>query len=184
MRFSLSRAFVAGSLGQAEARLVMDSVLQSWICRKCGRSNDVTVARAETAACEFCAQAAPRDHVASTEEAPRHQIVARLAKEYGEARKLASGTEYHVNLEWILGGQRDLERDALARDRDMAQLALLWLHDLARELDPEVSDSPASDLREGGSSAADRQAAAGSLRAAAREFAEAFLTELEPTPTS
>jgi len=90
-----------------------------------------------------------------------------------EARELVSPTEAHANLEWIIGARRNLAWDGVAFDRDMAQLALLWLQDLARELDGEASPALAPVLDEAGEWTADpRRAAARRLRMATRDFAE------------
>jgi hypothetical protein len=104
------------------------------------------------------------------DEAQRRQVVAQLRERYGAARGLVSLGQPHGNLEWILGGRRDLARDDAALDTSVSELVVLWLQDLAADLDNgiEGEDAPASSVS--------REAVAESLRTATREFAAAFLS--------
>lgn len=104
------------------------------------------------------------------DEAQRRQVVARLRERYGAARGLVSLGQPHGHLEWILGARRDLERDDAALDTSVSELVVLWLQDLAAELDNGIE--PESTLV----SSVPREAVAQSLRAATRDFAAAFLS--------
>ena len=146
----------------------MDPMHRKWTCRICGRSIATPSTSDDAVLCEDCTNEG---------EAQRRRVVDRLTRPYGAARELASGSEDHANLDWILGTRRNLDRNGSTLDREMAQLALLWLHDLARELDghlaAETSGSPDH-----------RSEVAHSLRVATRDFAEAFLTPLESVEPS
>jgi hypothetical protein len=110
------------------------------------------------------------------DEAQRRQVVARLRERYGEARDLASPTEAHANLEWIIGARRNLGQDEAALDRTVAELVVLWLEDLAVGLDIQVPSQRAAEADESEiSTTPSRQAVVHGLRAATREFAVAFL---------
>jgi hypothetical protein len=155
----------------------VDPILRKWKCRQCGLWNEVAVDADHAVSCEVCAYRvtleAPAEIASRDEEALRSHAVSRLSDRYAEARELVSPTEAHANLEWIIGARRNLAWDGVAFDRDMAQLALLWLQDLARELDGEASPALAPVLDEAGEWTADpRRAAARRLRMATRDFAE------------
>jgi hypothetical protein len=157
----------------------MDPILRKWKCRQCGLWNEGIAAADDMATCEVCAHRArldPPAETASDDERLRSQALSRLSDQYAEARGLVSPTEAHTNLEWIIGARRNLAWDGVAFDREIAQLALLWLQDLARELDGEVPPvlTPVAD--EAGEWVADpRRAAARRLRTATQDFAEVVL---------
>ena len=121
------------------------------------------------------------------DEARRRGIVARLRERYDEAREfvvseLPLEDQAHGHLEWILGKQSNAEHDESPLDTEVSEIVVLWLQDLARELDDQASvpATPGSGL--GAAATADvRHAAADGLRTATRDFAEAFLSsELAP----
>ncbi len=158
----------------------MDPTLRKWKCRHCGLWNEGVAAADDMGTCEVCAHRAPLGHPAEIapreDEALRSQTLSRLSDRYAEARDLVSATEAHTHLEWIIGARRNLAWDGMAFDREIAQLALLWLQDLARELDGEASPALPSVTDEAGEWVADpRRAAARRLRTATRDFAEVVL---------
>lgn len=142
----------------------MDPTLQVPTCPICGGSNPAPLGPEETP-CGDCLQNS------TTSETQRREIGARLRAQYGEAAELVSRTKSYANLDWIIGGRRNSNRDSIALDREMAQLALLWLQDLARELDGELPPPPACDSEVSPASALRREAAS-RLRIATREFAD------------
>lgn len=155
----------------------MDPILRKWKCRQCGLWNEAPADAEHTVSCEVCAcravLEAPAETASRDEEALRSHALSRLSDRYAEARELVSPTEAHANLEWIIGARRNLAWDGVAFDRDMAQLALLWLQDLARELDGEAPPTPAPVPDEAAEWTVDpRRAAARRLRMATRDFAE------------
>jgi hypothetical protein len=89
---------------------------------------------------------------------------------------MVSPEESHANLDWLIGSSERPGFEPADIDADMAQVALLWLQDLARELDGAAPPTVVS-----GGGGGDRQGAARGLRTATDDFAEAFLT---PTPDS
>ena len=171
----------------------MDPVLRKWNCKNCGQRNKTVVAADGTVKCEYCTdvmrippvkarqdQTSGRLPEASARELVddryKRQVVARLREQYGEARELASMAEPYANLEWILGARRNRDRDEAAFDTGISELVVLWLQDLAVELDSEVAPPHAARTDEMAISAVQsRQAVAQSLRVATREFAVAFL---------
>lgn len=98
--------------------------------------------------------------------------MARLRARYGEARALVSPAEGEAHLEWILGPHRGVRQDRSAFQTELAELVVLWLEDLAVELNA-ASATPAA--------GAQRQLAALSLQAATRDFAQAFLGSSDGT---
>jgi hypothetical protein len=111
------------------------------------------------------------------DDARKRQVVARLRQQYGEARALVSRVQPYAHLEWILGMHRDLERDDAAFETGVSELIVLWLQDLAVELDSGVAPQDSAGSEGGGiAPSSSRQAVAESLRNAAREFAAAFLS--------
>lgn len=154
----------------------MDPLLSRWKCRDCGLWNEVAIATDDWLTCEVCGHRAPLDDPAEAspreEEARRSQAVSRLSDSYAEARELVSPTEAHTNLEWIIGARRNLAWDGAAFDQEIAQLAVLWLQDLARELDGGGSPHPSPVTDESEDWEIDpRRAAARRLRLATRHFA-------------
>lgn len=116
-------------------------------------------------------------------------VVARLRERYGEAREFVRrepslDAESYGHLEWILGRQSNLEHAGAAFDTEVSELVVLWLQDLARELDDQAF-SPGAPGSDGGaaSAAGVRQAAAEGLRTATLDFADEFLgTHPGPVP--
>jgi hypothetical protein len=74
--------------------------------------------------------------------------------------------EGSAHLEWILGPRRNVLHDRAKFQTELAELVVLWLEDLAVELNA-ASATPAAGAR--------RRLAAQSLQAATRDFAAAFL---------
>ena len=148
-------------------------------------------------ACEYCTDVAggrpvpaPDDGLAGepsdassgklVDDTRKRGVVARLRERYGEARGLVSREEAypqpHAHLEWILGTQRNLGQDEATLDTGVSELVVLWLQDLAQELDIQALPPSASASGESVIPAADsRQAVAHDLRTATRDFAKAFL---------
>jgi hypothetical protein len=141
------------------------------ICRTCGRQIDRGVAPAGAGNCERCGEeASPRDGADSR----RRGIVERLRGRYAEAQEWviadSGSSSPHANLEWILGSRRGAG-DGASIGTSVSELVVLWLEDLALELEhPEVADSG-----RGGEGSPARRAAAEELRVATRDFADAFL---------
>ena len=114
-------------------------------------------------------------------------VVARLRERYSEAREFAPSVpppdaESFAHLEWILGKQRNPEHDEATMSVEVSELVVLWLQDLARELDsPAVFPALSGSDSAAESTAGVRQAAADGLRTATRDFAEAFLSP-QPNP--
>jgi len=170
----------------------MNTVPHEWTCSHCGLCHE---AADETSRCELCGGAliaspeAPSTR--SFEDDRKRAIVVRLRERYGAARGLVPwepplDAESFSNLEWILGDQRNTEHDETALDREVSELVVLWLQDLARQLDNQASMPAVPGSDAGTPSAPDvRHAAADGLRTATRDFAEAFLTsELTPVPSA
>jgi hypothetical protein len=111
----------------------------------------------------------------------RRGLVARLRAYYAAARELVDakdpGEPHHENLEWILGTRRDPHRDDAGLDAEISELVVLWLEDLASDLDGSqgVTRTP---NRAGIRHPAEgrRASAARGLRVATRDFADAFVT--------
>ena len=103
-------------------------------------------------------------------EARHEEIVARLRARYDEARELVSQPEGSAHLEWVLGPLRNRDDDGAAFETDLAELVVLWLEDLAAELNAELPPEARA-----GAPIRQRQLAAAGLQAATREFAAAFL---------
>jgi hypothetical protein len=164
----------------------MKSGHRKWTCRRCGRGNDTAVTAGAAMKCEHCSEG-----FRARPEAPstglldvgtrKRGIVARLRERYGEAREFVPwepplNAQAYGHLEWILGKQRSPERDEAVLGTEVSELVVLWLQDLARELDnPAVL--PGVPRSDGGPASTEgvRQAAADGLRTATRDFAEAFL---------
>ncbi len=149
-------------------------------------------------ACEYCADVTGGSPLPATDlkvgaelsdastrklvdDTRRRGVVSRLRQRYGEARGLVLSEESrpppHAHLEWILGTRRNFGHDEAAFDIGVSELVVLWLQDLAQELDIRVLPSSTSALDAGASVAADsRQAAAHDLRTATRDFEDAFLS--------
>ncbi|HEY2797420.1 MAG TPA: hypothetical protein VGK26_05985 [Thermoanaerobaculia bacterium] len=84
-------------------------------------------------------------------------------------------TEPYANLEWILGEQRNFDRDESRLDSGVAELVVLWMQDLATELaDSSVPARPGAADDDVAPMQRSRLAMAQGLRFAAQEFAVAF----------
>lgn len=166
---------VAGRFGGKHGAKVK-SVQRKWNCKSCGRQNENAAAPGEALKCEYCTETS-----SSRLDTRKREVVARLRARYGEARELVAGEQPYAasygHLEWILGTRRNLDQDESAFAIGVSELVVLWLQDLALELDGPGLPPSARDAGESATSAAgSRQAAAQSLRAATHDFAEAFLS--------
>jgi hypothetical protein len=150
-------------------------ILHKWTCRSCGQTKETEVPQ-EHGRCDECARAVASPPVDAAVEQERRTVLARLRKRYDAVRQMVSLEEPHSNLDWLIGSSERPEFEPADIDADMAQVAVLWLQDVARELDGE--SLPAIGPAAGGQ---DRQGAARGLRTATEDFAEAFLT---PVPDS
>jgi hypothetical protein len=175
----------------------METELRSWSCRHCGRSNKTPLAENGTAECAFChnvTSVQPSRHrggeahrhpppgsrpkplaVDTAEASSPEEALRRLRGIYAKTRDLVSTDEPHGNLEWILGARSNA--DVRALEAKTVELVSLWLHDLAREIDPPA-------LRPGRTEHAHRdhqlrRSAARSLRDATK----ALLVAVAPLPT-
>jgi hypothetical protein len=145
-------------------------ILQKWTCRSCGRTKE-TELHPEQGRCDECArpvQSRPGD---AAWEQERRTVLVRLRERYDEVRRMVSLEEPHSNLDWLIGSSDRPDFEPADIDADMAQVAVLWLQDVARELDGEAL--PTVGAIAGGH---DRPGAARGLRTATEDFAEAFLT--------
>jgi hypothetical protein len=120
--------------------------------------------------CDECAGAVQPRLGDAAGERERRTVLARLRDRYEEARAMASPDEPHANLDRLIGSSERPGFEPADIDFGMAQVALLWLQDLARELDGEPLPTVGT-VTEGH----DRQGAARGLRFATEDFAEAFL---------
>ena len=149
-----------------------------WTCSKCGGRSDVGVAPDASNRCERCAELS----VLETREEFRRGVVARLRAYYSVARELVdakkSVEEHHGHLEWILGTKGNPDRDHAGLDARTSELMVLWLEDLASDLDVSVGVIITPKHAAGRRPAEGRrESAAKGLREATREFADAFLTD-------
>jgi hypothetical protein len=103
----------------------------------------------------------------------KHAGLAQLQARYVEAQELAERGQPHENLDWILGGRRDLDRDPLAIHSKRIELISLWLEDLVAELENPPS-GPDTAESESTASYQYRYAAAQKLRDATRVFLKLF----------
>lgn len=162
----------------------------NWICRRCGGPSDVGVAPDASGHCERCIEstefraaraAAGLPPPGACGEEFRRGVVARLRAYYSAARELVDARDadepHHVHLEWILGTRSDPDRDDAGLDTEISEVVVLWLEDLATDLDGSMG-VPRTLNRAGGSPPAEgqRESAARGLRVATRDFADAFLT--------
>jgi len=156
----------------------MESGVGEWKCRNCGRAGEPVVGAEDAVRCESCADEASRPSASGQPvgDPQMRRVVARLRERYAEARELVSATEPHSNLEWILGAQRNLDRDDSVLDTAVAEAVVLWMEDLASELDnsPVGAGDHAAIER-----SRSREATAKGLRSATREFALAFQERTE-----
>jgi hypothetical protein len=169
----------------------MKTVQGKWTCGKCGLSNEAAVVAGWVIRCEFCAEpilAGPDAPLARAfdDDHRKRGVVARLRERYSEAREFAPSApppdaETFAHLEWILGRQRNPELDEATMSVEVSELVVLWLQDLAREVEsPALTGPPVPDST-GASTAGVRQAVADDLRTATRDFAAAFLSP-QPNP--
>jgi hypothetical protein len=120
--------------------------------------------------------------VLETGEKFRRGVVARLRAYYSAARELVDAKEsvepHHGHLEWILGTRSNPDRDDAGMDARTSELVVLWLEDLALDLDVSIGVTITPKHAEGRLPAAGRRkSAAQGLRDATRAFAQAFRTE-------
>jgi hypothetical protein len=153
----------------------MASGVRNWNCENCGKANEAAGPDGAVT-CAYCTETARLPPVA---EAPagdhKRQVFARLRQRYIEARGLVSMTEPYANLEWILGEQRNFDRDESRLDSGVAELVVLWMQDLATELaDSSVPARPGAADDDVAPMQRSRLAMAQGLRFAAQEFAVAF----------
>jgi len=106
----------------------------------------------------------------------KHAGLAQLQARYVEAQELAVRGQPHENLDWILGGRRDLDQDPLAIHSKRIELIGLWLEDLVAELESPPSD-PETAESESTTAYQYRYAAAQKLRDATRGFLDLFPVE-------
>jgi hypothetical protein len=167
---------------------------RKWTCENCGRRNKTAVVPGGTMKCEYCTEVFSAGREAPStrlhdEDTRKRGVVARLRERYSEAREFVPwesppDAESYAHLEWILGKQSNPEHDETALGTEVSELVVLWLQDLARELDNRSFFPGAPGSNGGATSTADvRQAAAESLRTATRDFAEAFLST-HPSPVT
>ncbi len=136
-------------------------------CRTCGRKIDSGVAPGAAGNCERCREESGSVRGA---ESRRRGVVQRLRGRYAEAQEwIIPGVSAspHSHLEWILG-VRSSHRDDAALETSVCELVVLWLEDLALELEHRDVAKPVV-------GAQGRLVAAEELRVATRDFAEAFL---------
>ena len=180
----------------------MDRGQPSWICRECGRRSAITVAPDSAGRCELCVERAGSDPspesllggVAAAfslceqmiDAGLRRLVVARLRSRYLEARDLVTPSDplspSHANLEWILGPRGGPDPEDGVFDERFSELVVLWLEDLVLELDgPRVLSGSPGPLPSEAPPSVSRESAALGLRAATRDFADAFLGRRDPT---
>ena len=146
-----------------------DLVLRERTCRVCGRPKQTEIPEGQ-GRCAECAAAvlpAPGDPF---REGERRTVLARLRERYAEVRAMASAEEPHANLDWLIGSSPRPGFVPGSMDVERAQVVLLWLQDLTRELEDEAPPMAGAAAR-----GPDRQGAARGLRTATKDFAEAFL---------
>jgi hypothetical protein len=173
---------VAGNFGE-KARCSMKTGQRQWTCRHCGRPDETAADAVGGMTCASCAGVSGATSESPLEAPPdadarKRGIVARLRERYGEAREFIlteppPEDRAHLHLEWILGGQNGPVPAGASLDTEVSELVVLWLEDLARELDDQAS-FPGAD-RGAAKPKGVRRAAAEGLRSATREFAEEFL---------
>lgn len=158
---------------------------RKWTCRHCGRRNKTAVTAGATMTCEYCTEVfgagseSPSKRLLD-DDTRKRGVVARLRQRYGEAREFVLSeppldAQAHGHLEWILGKESNAGHGGAALGTELSELVVLWLQDLARELDNQVFPGAAGSEDGAASAAGVRQAAADGLRTATREFAEEFL---------
>ncbi len=170
----------------------MKTAQRKWTCSNCGRRSKPAVIAGGMMQCEYCTEVfSARPEADSTrplnDDTRKRGVVARLRERYSEAREFVLSeqppdAQSFAHLEWILGKQRDPDHDEAALGTGVSKLVVLWLEDLALELDKQAFFPGAPGFDGGAASTADfRQAAAEGLRTATRDFAEAFLSP-RPSP--
>jgi hypothetical protein len=103
----------------------------------------------------------------------KHAGLAQLQAQYVDAQELAVRGRPHENLDWILGGRRDLNQDPLAIHSKRIELISLWIEDLVAELESKPS-APAIAESESTAAYQYRHAAAQKLRDATQVFLKLF----------
>jgi len=150
----------------------MDFVPNRPCCRTCGREIDRGVAPGAAGNCERC-----REESASVRgaESRRRGVVQRLRGRYADAQEWivrGASSSPHSHLDWILGVRRGAHRDDAVLETSVCELVVLWLEDLALELEHPDLAKPRGRSAVGPQG---RLVAAEELRVATRDFAEAFL---------
>ena len=103
----------------------------------------------------------------------KHAGLAHLQAQYVDAQELAVRGQPHENLDWILGGRRDLSQDPLTIHSKRIELINLWIEDLVAELESEPSGQGTAES-ESTASYQYRYAAAQKLRDATQVFLKLF----------
>jgi hypothetical protein len=154
----------------------------SWVCPGCGQASGAGVARGVSGLCEPCAELSAVETLRASGEVLRRGAIARLRAYYSAARGLVGagdpGDPHHVHLEGILGTGSDPDRDDAGLESGIPELMVLWLEDLASDLEGTVVVPRARKSPGARPSVDDRlESAARGLRAATRDFAVAFGSE-------
>jgi hypothetical protein len=110
---------------------------------------------------------------AALRDEEKHAGLAQLQAQYVDAQELAVRGKPHENLDWILGGRRDLNQDPLAIHSKRIELISLWIEDLVAELE-SPSSGPETAKSESTVSYQHRYAAAQKLRDATQVFLKLF----------
>ena len=169
----------------------MGLVPRAWVCSRCGCRSDAAVASDGWGRCERCAESSIVEKARISHEDSRRIVVARLRAYYSAARGLVdardsreldaatdSGEPHHAHLDWILGSRSDSDRDDSGVDAGISELMILWLEDLAADLEGGSTVASGASRK-----AVDRrpdgrlESAARGLREATRDFAQAFRAE-------
>jgi hypothetical protein len=115
-----------------------------------------------------------RDHT------EKRESLVRLQERYVEAQKLVSSQEPYANLEWILGGRRNVTQDPLGLELGTIELVGLWLQDLAIEIDRRLPRPTSEGLDSAGTS----HSRAHELVQGLRDATERFLVAFRHPPTA
>jgi hypothetical protein len=168
----------------------MGLVPRAWVCSKCGCRSDAAVAPDGWGRCERCAESSIVEKARVSREDSRKGAVARLRAYYSAARGLVdardsraldatdSGEPHHVHRDWILGSRSDSDRDDSGVEAGISELMILWLEDLAADLESASTGASGTSRAAVGRRPDGRlESAARGLREATRDFAQAFRTE-------
>jgi hypothetical protein len=117
------------------------------------------------------------------EDTEKRESLVHLQERYVEAQKLVSSEKPYANLEWILGGRRNVTQDPLGLESGTIELVALWLQDLAGEIDRRLPPPATFGLDSPGDSCSDARELVRNLRDATERFLVAFREPLtSPTP--